>query len=86
VTSHPGALIAVRYGLPILLVVVGVGFLAAGGRTGTDGGLMFIGCAGVVIVANVLFRIGASGDADRDAEEAARTYFDEHGHWPDEAA
>jgi hypothetical protein len=45
---------------------------------------MFIGCAGVVVVANVLFRIGASGDADRAREEAARRYFDQHGRWPDE--
>jgi len=24
------------------------------------------------------------GESDRDREEAARVYFDEHGHWPDE--
>ena len=27
-----------------------------------------------------------SGVGDRDRDEAAREYFDEHGHWPDEAA
>ena len=26
-----------------------------------------------------------SGRHDRDKEEAAREYFDAHGHWPDEA-
>jgi len=26
----------------------------------------------------------ASGHRDRDAEDAARAYLDEHGHWPDE--
>jgi len=26
------------------------------------------------------------GDEERDAEEAARVYFDEHGRWPDEDA
>jgi hypothetical protein len=26
-----------------------------------------------------------SGRDDREKEEAARVYFDEHGHWPDEA-
>jgi hypothetical protein len=26
-----------------------------------------------------------TGRRDRDDEEAARRYFDEHGHWPDEA-
>jgi hypothetical protein len=24
------------------------------------------------------------GDEDRDAEDAARAYLDEHGHWPDQ--
>jgi hypothetical protein len=85
VSSRPTLLVAVRYGLPAMLVIVGIGFLVAGGSAPTAAGLMFIGCAGVVIVANVLFRMGASGDADRQEEEAARRYFDQHGHWPDEA-
>ncbi|MEA2182892.1 MAG: hypothetical protein QOF69_2077, partial [Solirubrobacteraceae bacterium] len=28
--------------------------------------------------------VGVSGDAERDREEQARTYFDDHGRWPDE--
>jgi hypothetical protein len=32
----------------------------------------------------VLFRFGARGDEERQAEEDARTFFSEHGHWPDE--
>jgi hypothetical protein len=32
----------------------------------------------------VRFRLGASGDVERQREEDARTYFDEHGVWPDE--
>jgi hypothetical protein len=85
VSSSHTLLVAVRYGLPVLLVVVGIAFLAVGGSAPTAAGLMFIGCAGVVIVANVLFRMGASGEVDREEEEAARRYFDQHGHWPDEA-
>jgi type II secretory pathway pseudopilin PulG len=27
----------------------------------------------------------ATGRDDRDKEEEARNYFDEHGHWPDES-
>jgi hypothetical protein len=27
----------------------------------------------------------ATGRKDREKDEAARRYFDEHGHWPDEA-
>ena len=33
---------------------------------------------------NLLMRVGISGDRERDAEEEARAYFDEHGVWPDE--
>jgi hypothetical protein len=32
-----------------------------------------------------LIKIAASGDPEREAEAAARDYFSEHGHWPDEA-
>jgi hypothetical protein len=85
VSSRPALLLAVRYGLPVVLVVAGVAFLAIGGSAATAAGFMFFGCAGVVIVANVLFRMGVSGEADREEEEAARRFFDKHGHWPDEA-
>ena len=33
---------------------------------------------------NLLYRVGVKGDRERDAEDRARAYFDEHGHWPDE--
>jgi hypothetical protein len=36
-----------------------------------------------VLLLNVLYRIGVEGDKERDREEAAREYFDKHGHWPD---
>jgi hypothetical protein len=36
------------------------------------------------VVALVLWGL-LTGRDDRDKEEAAREYFDEHGHWPDEA-
>jgi hypothetical protein len=37
-----------------------------------------------VLLLNVLFRAGVKGDRERQEEEAARAYFDEHGRWPDE--
>ena len=33
-----------------------------------------------------LVRLGVTSNEDRDAEEAARTYYDEHGRWPEDAA
>jgi hypothetical protein len=40
---------------------------------------------GIVLIVFILWSL-ATGRHDRDQEEAARRYFDEHGHWPDEAA
>ena len=39
------------------------------------------GCA----VIGLLIYFAINGHGDRDEEDAARAYFDEHGHWPDEA-
>ncbi len=33
----------------------------------------------------LLLYLQARGRGDRDEEDAARAYFDRHGHWPDEA-
>jgi hypothetical protein len=35
---------------------------------------------------NALFRYRLAGDRERDDEDAARDYFDEHGDWPDESS
>ena len=32
----------------------------------------------------MLYRIGVSGDIDRDREDRAREYLAEHGRWPDQ--
>jgi hypothetical protein len=39
---------------------------------------------GFATIAVILYFVVA-GDGDRDEEEAARRYFDEHGRWPDES-
>ncbi len=75
----------VRYGLPVLLLIAGVVMLVVADESvALEGWAMCWGSAFALIVWNVLFRIGFSGDQDRDKEEAARRYLMEHGHWPDE--
>ena len=49
-----------------------------------SGAIRVWGSAFALIVWNLLFRIGFSGDKEREKEEAARRYLMEHGHWPDE--
>ena len=39
---------------------------------------------GLAMCGAILFFL-VTGHNDRDEEEAARRYFDEHGHWPDES-
>ena len=75
----------VRYGLPALLVVAGfVLLIAAPDSTRYEGFSMCVGAGLAIWLLNWLFRIGATGDRERDEEEAARDYLAEHGHWPDE--
>jgi hypothetical protein len=76
----------VRYGLPALIFLAGiVVFGAASDRdTGMIIGSMFMGAAIAVFLFNFFFRMSVEGDKDRDAEDARRRYFDEHGRWPDE--
>ena len=45
-----------------------------------------IGVLGGILLIVVILWALATGRRDRDDEEAAREYFDEHGHWPDEAS
>ena len=54
------------------------------GGSGVAAGAMFISAATAVLLLNFLFRIGVEGDKERDREEEARRFFDEHGRWPDE--
>ena len=39
---------------------------------------------GIGLIIGLVYAAKA-GNGDREAEEAARDYFTEHGHWPDEA-
>ncbi len=74
---------AVRYVLPGVLVLTGIVILALEpSLTGLDALIMFVGAGSSVLLLNVLYRLGVKGDEERDVEEAARAYFDEHGHWP----
>jgi hypothetical protein len=67
---------AVRYGLPVLLVIAGLAVLLVDDGAGrVDGFAMLVGAGLSVALLNVLLRLGVTGD---------RRFFSEHGHWPDE--
>jgi hypothetical protein len=77
---------AVRYGIAGALIVAGqVVLIADSGPRGAgwEGWALFTGAGIAVLLLNVLFRMGVEGDKQREREESARRYFDEHGRWPD---
>ena len=76
---------ALRYLLPLGIFLLGCALLIVdGGKTGWEGFFMATGAALSVLLLNWLFRLGAEGDRERDAEEAAREHFARTGRWPDE--
>ena len=76
----------VRYGVPAVLILAGfVILIVVDGNMRWEGWAMCVGAGLAVLLLNVLFRMGAEGDRERQAEEAARDYYTQHGHWPDEA-
>jgi hypothetical protein len=78
-------LIIVRYGLGVVMVIGGMVMLIINpSGLGVDGFAMAVGGGLSVLLINFLFRLGVSGDQEREREEEARRYFDEHGEWPEE--
>ena len=78
-------LLFVRWVLPGLIVVGGlIPILVSGSGTALHGGLGIVGAGIAVWLLSFFYRVGASGERERDAEEEARLYFDRHGRWPDE--
>jgi len=76
---------ALRYGLPGVLALIGFAFLIIRrDTTGIEMWAMLVGAALAVLLMNLLFRMGQSGERERDAEIEAREYLSRHGRWPDE--
>jgi hypothetical protein len=81
-------LFGVRYGVPAVIAVAGVVTMLAANDSdvGIEIGAMFLGAAIAVLMLNFFYRMGVSGEKERDAEVEARDYFDRHGRWPDDPA
>jgi hypothetical protein len=72
-----------RYGLPVAVVLGGAVIMALGSEADLEGGAGVISAGLAIYFVNWLFRIGADGDRERDAEDQAREYFTKHGRWPE---
>ncbi len=78
------AALAARVGVPLALVLGGIGVLLSGWRYADGMAVVLIGGAGAIALLGWFFRLGAQGDRDREREEAARRHYDRTGRWPDE--
>jgi hypothetical protein len=82
--TSAGVLI-IRYGLGAVMVGAGIVLLIISpAGLGFDGFALAVGGGLSVVLFNVLFRLSLSSEADREEEEQARNYFDEHGEWPED--
>jgi hypothetical protein len=75
-----------RWYLPAALCILGVVLLFVEGfnTAGVDAFAAFAGAGSSIWLINVLWRIGITGDEERDVEAEDRIYLQQHGHWPDE--
>ena len=75
----------IRYIVPAVLVVIGFVILFTTDESlRWEGWAMCVGAGLAILLLNVLYRYGASGDRERTQEDEAREYFSKHGRWPDE--
>lgn len=80
--ARPVAVLAVRYGIPAVLILAGQVIAIVTGDAVSWAG--FTGAGLALLLIGALVRIGIEGDRERDREEAARDYFSKHGRWPDD--
>ena len=71
----------------IVLIVLGHARVSSSADTHTleaATGVALLVVAVIVWLINWMFRMSVASNRDREREEEARQYFDEHGRWPDE--
>lgn len=82
----PLILLVVRHVIPAAVVLAGiVWFLIDPSVLAAEGAAGVIGAGLAWWLFGWLYRKGVEGEAERDEEEAAREFLDEHGRWPTDA-
>jgi hypothetical protein len=77
------SLLAVRVFLPAVIAIAGVVLVIVGGDAARGAGVVLIGVAALVVLANLLMRLGIASERDREREEARREEFSRRGRWPE---
>jgi hypothetical protein len=74
----------VRIWLPAAIAVTGVVLVVIGGDAARGAGIVLVGIAVLVVLANLLIRLAIMSERDREREEQRRRFFTRRGRWPDE--
>jgi hypothetical protein len=75
----------VRYWMPGLICLAGFAAMIFGPEESrAEGGGAILAAGLSIYLINILFRVGVSGDREREDEQKARDFYTEHGHWPDD--
>jgi drug/metabolite transporter (DMT)-like permease len=72
----------VRIWLPATIAVVGVALIVFGGDVAQGAGIVLVGVAALVVVANLFMRLSLLSERDREQEEERRQFFSRRGRWP----
>lgn len=70
---------------PAAIGVVGLLLIVVSDSVGRAAGIVLIGVAALVVLANLLVRLGLQSERDREREQRNRRFFSRHGRWPDDA-
>ena len=68
------ALILVRFVLPAVIAVVGIVLVITGGDSARGAGIVLIGVALLVVLANLFIRLGLLSERDREEEARRREH------------
>ncbi|MBA2515340.1 MAG: hypothetical protein H0V26_13610, partial [Solirubrobacterales bacterium] len=74
----------IRFGLPAVLGALGVALILSGDDAAVGAGVVIVGCAGLVSLANLLVRFSVGEMQDRTRDQDARDFYLAHGRWPDD--
>ncbi len=83
--ARPGSrwfLRVIRYVLPVVVVIGGIVVMSFGDESQLEGGAGIVSAGLAIYFLNWVVRLGASGDREREREEAAREFYAKHGRWP----
>jgi len=75
-----------RLWIPLVLCLIGTVLMVADDFSGigVSAFAAFAGAGSSTWLINFLWRMGISGDEERDLEAKDREFLAKHGHWPDE--